>query len=133
MQDTNIVVLTGRLVRDSELKYTASGTPVCKFSLAVNCREKVQNEWKDVASFFDVVTFSKQGEALSKMLLKGKQVNIKGELKQDRWQQEGQSRSKVGIIANNIQLLGSTPQQVPVKESAKLKVDNEGYSNEVPF
>ncbi len=104
--DINIVTLVGRLTRDSELKYTNSGTAVCKFSLAVNRKKRSGDQWTDEVSYFDVVLWGKQGEALQQYLGKGKQVAVSGELRQNRWEQEGQSRSKVEIIANNLQLLG---------------------------
>jgi single-strand DNA-binding protein len=106
MQDLNHVAMIGRLTRDAELKHTGGGTPVCKFSIAVNRRRKNGDQWEDEASFFDVVLWGKQGEALSQYLLKGKQVGIDGELRQERWQQDGQNRSRVEIAANAIQLLG---------------------------
>jgi len=106
MADLNHVVLIGRLTRDAEIKYTAGGQAVCKFSIAVNRRKKVGDQWEDEANFFDIVLWGKQGESLQSYLVKGKMVGIDGELKQDRWQQDGQNRSKIEIIANYIQLLG---------------------------
>lgn len=106
MADINQVILVGRLTRDSELRYTASGMGICKFSLALNRRVKKGDEWIEEVSYFDVTLWGKQGEALSKYLLKGKQVGVQGELRQNRWEQDGQKRSKVEINANNIQLLG---------------------------
>jgi single-strand DNA-binding protein len=105
--DINHVVLVGRLTRDAELKYTNTGTPVCKISLAVNRRRKVDEQWTEEANFFDVVIWGKMGEAIAQYLVKGKQVGIDGELRQNKWEQDGQPRSKVEIIANNVQLLGS--------------------------
>ena len=106
MVDVNHVVLIGRLTRDAELKSIASGQSVCKFSIAVNRRKKSGDQWEDEASFFDVVLWGRQGETLHQYLLKGKQVAVDGELRQDRWQQEGQNRSKVEVVANTLQLLG---------------------------
>ena len=106
MNDVNSVTLIGRLTRDCELKYTASGTAVCKFSIAVNRSVKRGEQWEDEPSFFDIVLWGKQGEALDRYLIKGKQVGILGELRQDRWQQDGQNRSKVEVVVVNIQLLG---------------------------
>ena len=109
MADINHVVLVGRLTRDAELKYTSSGQAVCKFSLAINRRRKVGEQWEDEVNYFDVVLWGRQGEALNQYLQKGKLVGISGELRQDRWQQQdGQNRSKIEIIANNIQLLGGS-------------------------
>ena len=106
MADINHVVLVGRLTRDAELKYTAGGQAVCKFSIAINRRRKSGDQWEDEANYFDIVVWGRQGESLAQYLLKGKQVGIDGELRQDRWQQDGQNRSKVEIFANNLQLLG---------------------------
>ena len=106
MVDLNHVVLIGRLTRDAELKSIASGQMVCKFSIAVNRRRKNGDQWEDEANFFDIVVWGRQGESLHQYLLKGKMIAVDGELRQDRWQQDGQNRSKVEIVANQIQLLG---------------------------
>lgn len=106
MADVNHVILIGRLTRDAELKYTAGGMAVCKFSLAVNYRKKTGDQWTEEANFFDVVLWGRSGEAINQYLVKGKQVAVEGELRQDRWEQDGQKRSKVEIMANNVQLLG---------------------------
>jgi len=108
MADINHVVLVGRLTRDAELKYTAGGQAVCKFSVAINRRKKNGDQWEDEPNYFDVVLWGRQGESLNQYLLKGKSVGVEGELRQDRWQQDGQNRSKVEIVANNIQLLGGS-------------------------
>jgi single-strand DNA-binding protein len=108
MADINHVVLVGRLVRDAELKYTAGGQAVSNFSIAINRRRKNGEQWEDEVHYFDIVLWGRQGESLNQYLLKGKQVGIEGELRQDRWQQDGQNRSKVHIFANNIQLLGGS-------------------------
>jgi len=106
--DLNSVVLIGRLTRDAELKTTSSGFAVSNFSIAVNYRKKQGDGWEDVANFFDVTLFGKQAETLHQYLVKGKQVAISGELRQDRWvQDDGQNRSKVVINANSVQLLGN--------------------------
>jgi single-strand DNA-binding protein len=110
MIDINHVVLVGRLTRDAELKSIASGqTAVCKFSIAVNRRRKNGDQWEDEPNFFDIVVWGRQGESLHQYLVKGKLVGVDGELRQDRWQQDGQNRSKVEIVANYIQLLGNNP------------------------
>lgn len=111
MADLNHVVLIGRLTRDAELKYTSSGQAVCKFSIAVNRRKKNGDQWEDEANFFDVVIWGRQGESLHSYLVKSKWVAVDGELRQDRWVQDGQNRSKVEIYANYVQLLGGNQQQ----------------------
>ncbi len=106
MADINHVVIVGRLTRDAELKYINTGTAVSKFSIAINKRKKVNEQWVEEAHFFNIVLWGKVAEALDPYLKKGKQVGIDGELRQNRWEQDGQSRSRVEIVANNIQLLG---------------------------
>ena len=106
MVDLNHVVLIGRLTRDAELKYTSSGQAVCKFAIAVNRRKKSGDQWEEEPNFFDIVVWGRQGESLNQYLVKGKMVAVDGELRQDRWQQDGQNRSKVEIVANTLQLLG---------------------------
>lgn len=106
MRDINTVVLIGRLTRDSELKYSKSGMPIARFSLAVNRSRKKGEEWVDEVSFFEVDYFGKGAEAVNRYLTKGQQVGVEGELRQDRWEQDGQPRSKVVVNATNVRLLG---------------------------
>jgi single-strand DNA-binding protein len=111
MIDLNHVSLIGRLTRDAEYKVLPSGQAVCNFSIAVNRRRKNGDSWEDEANYFDIVLWGKQADSLNRYLVKGKQIGVDGELRQDRWQQEGQNRSKVVISANNVQLLGGGPGQ----------------------
>ncbi len=107
MADINHVVLVGRLTRNAELKYTNSGQAVCKFAIANNQRRKKDDQWTDEAHFFDIVLWGKTAESLNQYLVKGKQIGIEGQLRQNRWEQDGQQRSKVEIVASNVMLLGS--------------------------
>lgn len=111
MADVNHVILIGRLSRDSALTYTSGGQAVCKFDIAVNKRRKQGEQYMDEVSFFPVVLWGRSGESLNQYLIKGKQVAVKGELRQNRWEQDGQSRSKIEIMANNVQLLGGDGQR----------------------
>lgn len=113
MADVNYVILIGRLTRDAELKYTTSGLPIASLGLAVNRRRKNGEQWIDEASFFDVSLFGRSAESLKPYLVKGKQIAVEGELRQDRWEQDGQPRSKVVIAANNVQLLGGGQGSAP--------------------
>lgn len=106
--DINVVMLVGRLTRDSELKYTSSQNAVCRFSLAVNRRRKNGDKWEDEVSYIDVVVWGKQGENINQYLEKGRQVAVTGELRQNRWEADGQSRSRIEVVANNVQLVGGT-------------------------
>jgi single-strand DNA-binding protein len=106
----NHVVLVGNLTRNAELKYTNSGMAISTFSIAVNQRRKKDDQWVDEAHFFDIEYFGKAAEAVNQYLVKGKQVGVEGSLRQDRWEKDGQARSKVKITASNLMLLGGRPQ-----------------------
>ncbi len=102
----NTVVLVGNLTRDAEIKYFNNGNAIVKFSIAQNRRKKQGDDWVDEAMYFDISFGGKGAEAVHKYLTKGKQVALQGELRQDRWEQDGQSRSKVFVSVNELQLLG---------------------------
>lgn len=125
MADVNHVILIGRLTRDAELKYTTGGTAVCKFAMAVNKRRKQGEQWVEEANFFDIVLWGSSGESINQYLVKGKQVAVDGELRQNRWEQDGQSRSKVEIVANNVQLLGGGNQQAAPANQARPERDTQ--------
>ncbi|KAF5030974.1 MAG: single-stranded DNA-binding protein [Spirochaetales bacterium] len=106
--DLNVVALVGRLTRESELRYSNGGMAICRFSIAVNRRKRTaDNRWEDEANFFDCTMFGKSAESINQYLEKGRQVSIIGELRQSRWEQDGQSRSRVEIAVNSLQLLSS--------------------------
>jgi single-strand DNA-binding protein len=105
----NHVVLVGNLTRNAELKYTNSGMAISAFAIAVNMRRKKDEQWVDEAHFFDIEYFGKGAEAVNQYLVKGKQVGVEGSLRQDRWEKDGQARSKVKITASNVMLLGGRP------------------------
>lgn len=140
MTDINHVVLIGRLTRDAELKYTNTGTAICRLSIAVNRRRKVDDQWTDEASFFDIVIWGKTGEAIAQYLVKGKQIAIDGELRQNKWEQDGQTRSKVEVVANNVQLLGGKSgerQEVPRSSTAGPaptgETPKDDFEDDIPF
>lgn len=104
--DINSVTIVGRLTRDAELKYTNSGSAVTSMGIAVNRSRKDGDQWVEEANFFDVSLWGRRGESLNQYLQKGTRIAVTGELRQERWEQDGQKRSRVVIHANNIQLLG---------------------------
>ena len=106
MADLNHVTLIGRLTRDAELKYTPGGLAISSFSIAVNRRRKNGDQWVDEVSYFDINLYGKPAESLKQYLTKGKQIAVDGELRQDRWEKDGQNHSRIVIVANNVQLLG---------------------------
>jgi single-strand DNA-binding protein len=108
MSDLAVAVIVGRLTRDAELKYTNSGQAVCHFTVATSSRRKKADQWIDESSFWDVDLWGKQGESINQYLTKGKLVAVEGAMRQDKWEQDGQTRSKTLISANTVQLLGSS-------------------------
>lgn len=139
MADINNVVLVGRLTRDAELKYTNSGLAICNMSIAINRRRKSEDQWIEEANFFNIILWGKRAEALTQYLVKGKQIAIQGELKQNRWEQEGQPRSKVEVVANNIQLLGgrTSNQALSSEDTQSMNTDNDNkqdnFQDDIPF
>lgn len=108
MRDLNQVILIGRLTKNPEIKYTAGGTPVTKFTLANNGGSFNQgNEKKEVVNFFDVTVWGNHALNCEKYLKKGSLVAIDGHLRQNRWtdQATGKSLSKVEVVANGVQFL----------------------------
>ena len=103
----NRVLLSGRLTRDPELKYTAGGIGVCNFSLAVNRRYKDQSgQWRDEATFINVVTWNKAAETINKYLHKGSPVIVEGRLESRSWETEaGQKRSVIEVRADQVRFL----------------------------
>ena len=119
MADINQVILIGRLTRDVELKYTNTGFAIANLALAVNRRVKRDDTWQDEGNFFNCVLIGKRAEALAQYLVKGKQLGIQGELRQNRWEQDGQPRSRVEIFINDIQLLGGRGSEPSVRGTAE--------------
>ena len=95
MTDINRVILVGRLVKDAELKFTSASTPVTRFSVAVNRSRKNGDQWEEEVSYIDIVLWGRSAESISKFLTKGKQVAVEGELRQNRWEQDGQQLEAV--------------------------------------
>lgn len=142
MTDLNSVHLVGRLVRDSELKYTSGGAAQCRFSIAVNRSVKKGDSWTDEVSYFDLNLWGKQAEGLGKHLTKGKQVAVSGVLRQNRWEKDGQTMSKVEIQIENIQLLGGasggnkSPTEVDYDQARGGKVNQaaeNAFEDDIPF
>ena len=106
MSDINSVTLTGRLTRDAELKYTQNGGAIVRFSMAVNrSKRNGDGSWAEETSFIDCVYFGKGAESVNSYLSRGRQVAVSGELRQSRWEQDGQTRSRVEVFVNNLSLL----------------------------
>ena len=109
MVSFNSVVMVGRLVREPELKYVANGAPVCRFRIAASRKfTKSDGQKSEDTTFVDVDTWRRLAEICKQFLHKGKEVLIMGSLKLDEWidSKTQQRRSKIKIIAQNVQFLG---------------------------
>jgi single-strand DNA-binding protein len=124
-RDLNHVTLIGRLVKDPEIKYTASGVPVTKFSIANNSSYMQNNELVEYVSYFDINVWGNQAVNCEKYLKKGSQVAVNGVLRQNRWSDKtsGQTRSKVEITANSVQFLTPASSSQNINTSSKNVVD----------
>ncbi len=107
----NVVVITGNLTQDPELRHLGSGTAVCELRVAVNSRRKdgSTGEWVDKPNYFNVTVWGAQGENCANYLSKGRPVAIEGRLDWREWEAKegGGKRQAVQIVANSVQFLGS--------------------------
>nr|UVX75029.1 MAG: Single-strand binding protein family protein [Bacteriophage sp.] len=110
----NVVNISGNLTRDSELSRTAGGTAILGFGVAVNDRRRNRQtgEWEDYPNFVDCTMFGTRAEKLAGMLTKGTKVCILGKLRYTSWERDGQKRSKIEVIVDDIELMQDRrPQQ----------------------
>ena len=104
----NQVFLMGNLTRDPELRQTPSGQNVCSFSLALNRSYKdASGEWQEATDYIDIVAWGPLGERVNQYLSKGRRCLVQGRLQSRSWEQEGQKRSKVEVLANDVTFLDS--------------------------
>ncbi|MDR2109342.1 MAG: single-stranded DNA-binding protein [Coriobacteriales bacterium] len=103
----NRVVISGNLTRDPELRSTASGLPVLGMGVAVNDRRRNQStgEWEDFPNFIDCTMFGPRAESIVRFLQKGSKVAIEGKLRWSQWERDGQKRSKIEVIIDEIEFL----------------------------
>ncbi len=104
----NRVVLSGNLTRDPEVRTTQSGMPVMSLGVAVNDRRKNNQtgEWEDYANFIDCTMFGNRAQSVSQYLSKGQRVMIEGKLRYSTWERDGQKRSKIEVIIDEIDFVG---------------------------
>ena len=104
----NQVTLMGNLTRDPELRQTPTGQNVTSFSLALNRAYKDQSgEWQEATDFIDCVCWGPLAERVAQYLSKGRRCLVQGRLQSRNWEQDGQKRSKVEVLANDVTFLDS--------------------------
>lgn len=147
----NRVVISGNLTRDPDLRSTASGMPVLGFGVAVNDRRKNQQtgEWEDYPNFIDCTMFGARAQRVSRFLSKGSKVAIEGKLRWSQWERDGQKRSKIEVIVDEIEFMTSrndgapraaAPMAAPMAQApmaaapmAAPVVDASVYDDDIPF
>lgn len=136
----NKVLISGNLTRDPDLRATATGMPVLGLGVAVNDRRKNQStgEWEDYPNFIDCTLFGSRAESVSHYLSKGSKVVIEGKLRWSQWERDGQKRSKIEVVIDEIEFLssrgGSFSAPTPIKE-AEIPPAPEitVYDEDIPF
>ena len=143
MASFNKVILVGNVTRDPELKYIASGTAVTEVGLAVNDRRKTASgEWVEETTYVDVTLWGRTAEVAGEYVTKGSPLLIEGRLKLDTWEREGKKNSKLRVVGERMQLLGSRgggggaggggPRRQPAKAGAGDRGGDE-FTQEVSY
>lgn len=128
----NQVILMGNLTRDPELRQTPNGHSVASFGLALNRSYKGSDgNWQEATDFIDVVAWGPLGERVSQYLAKGRQCLVNGRLQSRSWEQDGQKRSKVEVVAQDVTFIGGPggsgdggSTSTPAKPTSSAKKDD---------
>ena len=125
----NRVIISGNLTRDPELRSTQSGMDVLSFSVAVNDRRRnpQTNEWEDHPNFVDCTMFGNRARSLSQYLSKGTKVSIEGKLRWEQWERDGQKRSTLKVIVDELEFMSSRNQGASYGASQQ-----QGYTYQAP-
>jgi single-strand DNA-binding protein len=129
LPEQNNVILVGRLVRDPELRRTSTGKAVCSFDIAISRRYKDQTtgEWKDAdPTFVPIIVWGDQAERCGDRLKKGAPVHVEGRLQTNKWEQDGQKRSRLEVIASRVQFLSIVKQESAI--GAKPPLEDSTYA-----
>lgn len=132
----NRVNISGNITRDPELRVTAGGMSVLGFGVAVNDRRKNQQtgQWEDVPNYIDCVMFGARAESLSRILEKGMKVAVEGKLRWSQWEKDGQKRSKIEVVAEEVELMQMRGDgEYGKHRSAQTKSADSVYDEDIPF
>lgn len=148
----NRVAISGNIGNDHDLRQTASGVQVLSFSVAVNDRVKGEDgQWTDRPNWIDCTMFGARAQSVSRFLSKGSKVAIEGKLRWSQWERDGQKRSKIEVIVDEIEFMtsrGDAPSQAtaqPVRQQAPYQPQMGGmpqavgpvtgtiYDDDIPF
>lgn len=112
----NNVVISGNLTRQPELRKTKAGLPVMQINVAVNDRRKDPNtgEWQDYPNYVDCTLFGSRADHIAPYLGKGSKVAVEGKLRWSQWESDGVKKSKIEVVANDIEFMSKYDKQQPV-------------------
>lgn len=137
LPEVNVLVVSGRIVRDGEQTFTQGGTSKCVMRIAVNRRIKDSKtgEWKDEAFFIDVIAWRELADRSKDKAKKGTPVLVEGRLSGREYEKDGQKRSAFEIVANRIQFLAKAAAEGPASPAGESPDESGGKTNleEVPF
>lgn len=125
MGNINVCVFSGNLTKDAEVRKTADGTAIVKFSIAVNGRGKQGGEWVNIANYFNCTMFGAYAEAISESLTKGTRVIVSGQAKQDRYtDRNGKNQERIEFKIDAVDIIRG-------KHAGELSDDL--YAEDLPF
>ena len=125
----NRACISGNLTRDPEVRRTQGGMAIMTFGVAVNDRRKNQQtgEWEDYANFIDCTMFGSRAESVANHISKGSKVSVEGKLRWSQWERDGQKRSKIEVIVDEIEFMSKAQPQPKQQQGAGL------YDDDCPF
>ena len=142
MASLNKVMLIGNVGQDPELRYTPDGNPVANFSIAVNRRRRVGDEYKDETEWFNIVCFSRTAENVNQYLTKGQKVYVEGRFQSSEYVgQDGNQRKSFEVIANEVTFLSTKNEADSINQNAAKSTekpeasatDNEDEDKDLPW
>ena len=130
----NTCTISGNLTRDPELRATASGTEILGFSVAVSDRRRnpQTGEWEDHPNYIDCTMFGSRASALANILHKGSGVTVQGKLRWSQWERDGQKRSKIEVVVDEI-ALHDKKGAAPADQAAAPEPEAEYVPYDIPF
>lgn len=130
----NACTISGNLGKDSELRTTQTGLEVLTFSLAVNKRRKQSDgTYQDETSWIDCVMLGKRAASLEPYMRRGSKVSLVGHLRQHKWEKNGQTRSRVEVVVDDVELLNGK-RESQTDEPAPAPADSASlYDDDIPF
>lgn len=130
----NLVALTGNLTRDAELRHTQTGVAVLNMGIAVNEKRKnAVGDWEDEPQFFDLTMFGNRADKVAQYLTRGTKVSIMGKLRFDQWEKDGQKRSKVSVIVNDIEFMSRREGTPNPQQGNYVNPAVDVYAEDIPF